>query len=275
MPAFDPMLLMACAATGLLAGLLGGMLGIGGGIVIVPALLLLFEARGLDPSLAAPMAVATSLCSIIFTSLSAARAQIRRGAVAWPVVRRWAAFLILGSSSSGQIALLFPRGTLPLFIGSFLALAAIVMFANWRPPAHRSLPGRAGSAGIGYGAGLLSGLAGIGGGNVIVPTLVYFNVPVLRAAATASTLGVPIALFGSLGYLWAGWQQPGLPAASAGFIHLPAAAAIITLSVFAAPVGVALAHRLPATALKRIFALLLMAAALRVAMSGLNALPNG
>lgn len=275
MPAFDPMLLMACAATGLLAGLLGGMLGIGGGIVIVPALLLLFDARGVDPLLAAPMAVATSLCSIVFTSLAAARAQIRRGAVEWLVVRRWSAFLILGSLSSGQVAILFPAGILPLFIGGFLALAAIVMFANWRPAAHRGLPGTVASAGVGYSAGLVSGLAGIGGGNVIVPTLVHFNVPVLRAAATASTLGVPIALFGSLGYLWAGWQQPDLPDATAGFIHLPAAAAIIALSVFAAPAGVALAHRLPATTLKRIFALLLMAAAIRVAMSGFSAAAGG
>lgn len=272
MTAFDPMLLLACAATGLFAGLLGGMLGIGGGIVIVPALLLLFDARGIDPLLAAPMAVATSLCSIIFTSLAAARAQIRRGAVEWPVVRRWTAFLILGSLSSGQLAVLFPVGVLPLFIAAFLALASMVMFANWRPAPHRGLPGTAGSAGVGYGAGLVSGLAGIGGGNVIVPALVYFNVPVLRAAATASTLGVPVALFGTLGYLWAGWQQAGLPAATAGFIHLPAAGAIIALSVFGAPAGVALAHRLPASILKRVFAVLLMAAAFRVGMSGLRAL---
>ncbi len=272
MPAFDPMLLMACAATGLLAGLLGGMLGIGGGIVIVPALLLLFDARGVDPLLAAPMAVATSLCSIIFTSLAAARAQIRRGAVEWPVVRRWTVFLVFGSLSSGQVAVMFPLGVLPIFISAFLALAAIVMFANWRPAPHRGLPGTAASAGVGYGAGLVSGLAGIGGGNVIVPSLVYFNVPVLRAAATASTLGVPVALFGTLGYVWAGWHQAGLPAATAGFVHLPAAGAIIAMSVFAAPAGVALAHRIPATTLKRVFAVLLMAAAIRVAFSAADAL---
>lgn len=272
MSAFDPMLLLACAATGLIAGLLGGMLGIGGGIVIVPALLVLFDVRGVDPLLAAPMAVATSLCSIIFTSLAAARAQIRRGAVEWPVVRNWTVFLVLGSLSSGHVAVLFPVGILPLFISGFLTLAALVMFANWRPDAHRGLPGTAGSAGAGYGAGLVSGLAGIGGGNVIVPTLVYFNVPVLRAAATASTLGVPIAVAGSLGYLWAGWGQTGLPAATAGFIHLPAAAAIVALSVFGAPAGVALAHRLPGKVLKRTFALLLLLAAMRVGSSGWEAL---
>lgn len=272
MTAIDPMLLIACAATGLLAGLLGGMLGIGGGIVIVPALLLLFDARGIDPLVAAPMAVATSLFSIVFTSLAAARAQILRGAVEWPIVKRWSLFLILGSLSSGQLAILFPAGVLPLFISVFLALAATVMFANWRPAPQRGLPGTTASAGVGYGAGLVSGLAGIGGGNVVVPTLVYFNVPVIRAAATASTLGVPVAVAGSLGYVWAGWRQADLPSATAGFIHLPAAGAIIALSVFAAPVGVALAHRLPAATLKRIFAVLLILAAARVANSGITAL---
>lgn len=272
MSTIDPMLLLACAATGLIAGVLGGMLGIGGGIVIVPALLLLFDARGIDPLLAAPMAVATSLASIVFTSAAAARAQIRRGAVEWLVVRRWVLFLIAGSLSSGPLALLFPAGALPLFIAVFLLLAATMMMADWRPPPQRTLPGPVGNAGIGYGAGLVSGLAGIGGGNVIVPTLVYCNVPVLRAAATASTLGVPIALFGSLGFVWAGWQQVGLPAGSAGFVYLPAAAAIVALSIFAAPVGVGLAHRLPASTLKRVFAVVLIAAAGRVGYSGLQAL---
>lgn len=272
MDPFDPALLAACTAIGLVAGVLGGMLGIGGGIVIVPALLLLFDARGVDPVVAAPMAVATSLGSIVFTSLAAARAQIRRGAVEWTVVRRWVLFLILGSMASGQVAVLFPAGALPVFIGAFLALAAVVMFADWRPAPHRSFPGPVPGSGIGFGAGLVSGLAGIGGGNVIVPTLVYFNVPVLRAAATASTLGVPIATFGSIGYVIAGWNNPELPQATAGYLHLPAALAIVMLSVFAAPLGVALAHRMPARTLKRTFAVLLVAAAARVLYSGLATL---
>ncbi len=272
MDPFDPALLAACTFIGLVAGVLGGMLGIGGGIVIVPALLMLFDARGLEPAIAAPLAVATSLGSIVFTSMAAAYAQIRRKAVEWTVVRRWALFLILGSTASGQVAVLFPAGALPVFIGAFLTLAALVMFADWRPAPHRAFPGTVPGAGIGFGAGLVSGLAGIGGGNVIVPTLVYFNVPVLRAAATASTLGVPIATFGTLGYVLSGWNNPELPHATVGYLHLQAALAIVLLSVFGAPLGVAMAHRMPARLLKRTFAIVLIAAAARVLYSGLTTL---
>lgn len=261
---FDPALLLACAATGLAAGILGGMLGIGGGIVIVPALLLLFDARGMDPGLAAPMAVATSLASIVFTSFAAARAQIRRQAVEWEVVRRWTAFLVLGSVTSGQLAVRFPPGALPAFIAGFLVLAAVLMFTNYRPPAQRTLPGPAAGGVLGYVIGLVSGLAGIGGGNLIVPTLVYCNVVVIRATATASALGVPVAMAGTLGYVWAGWGHAQLPAGSLGFVHLPATAAIVTLSMAGASAGVALGHRLPAIRLRRIFAVVLVAAAARV-----------
>lgn len=269
---FDPLLLAGCAAVGLLAGLLGGMLGIGGGVVIVPALLVLLEARGVPVTEAAPMAVATSLASIIFTSLAAARAQLRRGAVDWSIVRTWVPFLLLGSALSGPLASRFAAGWLPLFIGLFLLFAATIMFSNWRPAPHRNLPAGAGNAVLGCGAGLLSGLAGIGGGNVIVPTLSYFNVPLIRAAATSSTLGVPIALAGSAGFVWAGWQHVDLPAATLGYVHVPAATAILALSVLSAPLGVALAHSLPAARLKRLFALVLLLAGVRVLLSALQAL---
>lgn len=271
MPVPDPSLLLACALVGLGAGLLGGMLGIGGGVVIVPALLILFELRGISIGVAAPMAVATSLATIIFTSLSAARAQLRRGAVDWSIVRQWVPFLLLGGFASGHVASLFPAGWLPLFIGCFLLAAAGMMQANWRPAPQRTLPAGLRGGSIGFSAGLASGLAGIGGGNIIVPTLVFFNVPVLRATATSSTLGVPIAVAGTLGFVWAGWNQVGLPATTLGYVHWPAALALLTTSALSAPLGVAIAHRLPAARLKRIFALVLMLAAARVLYSGFTA----
>lgn len=264
MPELDPVLLAACALVGAVSGILGGLLGIGGGVVIVPALLLLFDVRGLELTRAAEVAVATSLAAIVFTSLSAARAQMRRGAVRWPLVRAWTPTLLLGSLASGPVAAMLPPGALPWFIGAFLLLVALIMLAQWKPDPHRELPGPAGTAGLGAGAGLVSGLAGIGGGNVIVPTLVFHNVPMQQASATSSTLGVPIALFGSIGYAIAGWDSEVGLGGMLGFVYVPAALAIAILAFACAPLGVALAHRMPANRLKRVFGALLLLVAARI-----------
>ncbi|MEE4361387.1 MAG: sulfite exporter TauE/SafE family protein [Pseudomonadales bacterium] len=264
MTPFDPVLLAVCALVGAIAGFLGGLLGIGGGVIIVPALLLLFDARGFPTDLAPTMAVATSLATIVFTSLSAARAQRRRGAVDWALVRRWTPGLLLGSLASGIVARALPGTSLKLFIGIFLATAAVVMLARWRPQPQRVHPARAGSALISTAAGLVSGLAGIGGGNVIVPTLAFFNIPIQRAAATSSTLGVPISVAGTLGFALAGLDAVGRPPGSIGFIYAPAALSIALVAFLLAPAGVALAHRLPAEWLRRIFGVLLLTVSARI-----------
>lgn len=268
----DPVLLGACAAVGAVAGFLGGLLGIGGGVVIVPALLLLFEGQGMVPADAAPVAVATSLATIIATSVSAARAQIRRASVDWTIVRRWTPALILGGLASGPVAGRLPDAALPWFIGAFLFAVALVMLSAWTPAPHRRLPGGAAGFGLGGAAGLVSGLAGIGGGNVIVPTLVYFNVPMRLAAGTSSTLGFPIAVAGTLGFALAGLGRTDLPAGTVGYVHAPAALALAAASFVCAPLGVAFAHRIPAPRLKRIFGLLLLLVSGRVLLSALEAL---
>lgn len=262
----DPTLILACGAIGVVAGFLAGLLGIGGGVVIVPALLLVFDAFGVVTLTdgAARLAVGTSLATIIVTSLSAARAQLRRGAVRWPIVRSWTPALLLGSFASGPVAALLPQAALPWFIGVFLLIVALIMLAQWRPAPHRTLPGLAGNLAMGSGAGLVSGLAGIGGGNVIVPTLVFHNVPIQQAAATASALGVPIALSGTLGFLLSGWGVTGLPVGSVGYVWLPAALIIAAITFLIAPLGVAVAHRSPAILLKRVFGALLMTMSLRI-----------
>ncbi|HSG91580.1 MAG TPA: sulfite exporter TauE/SafE family protein [Pseudomonadales bacterium] len=257
MPLPDPFMLMACAAIGAVAGFLAGLLGIGGGVVIVPALLILFDAVGIDAG-AARLAVGTSLATIIVTSLSAARAQIRRGAVQWPIVRSWTPALLVGSFASGPLAALLPPGALPWFIGCFLLLVAAIMLTQWRPDPHRTLPRGAANLALGGTAGLVSGLAGIGGGNVIVPTLVFHNVPIQQASATSSTLGVPIALFGALGFVIAGWGEASLPAGSIGYVYLPAALTIAAVTFLVAPLGVAVAHHSDAGLLKRVFGALLL-----------------
>jgi len=272
MSELDPALLAACAAVGAGAGFLGGLLGIGGGVVIVPALLLLFEMQGMAATVAAPVAVATSLATIIATSVSAARAQIRRGSVDWAIVRSWTPALVLGSVASGPVASRLPEAVLPWFIGAFLFTVALIMLSAWTPAPHRRLPRGAAGFGLGGAAGLVSGLAGIGGGNVIVPTFVYFNVPMRLAAGTSSTLGFPIAVAGTIGFLIAGLGRDDLPPGTLGFVHLPAAGALAVLSFACAPLGVALAHRIPAQRLKRLFGLLLVVVSTRVLWGAFAAL---
>ena len=259
-----------CLVVGAVAGFLGGLLGIGGGVIIVPTLIFAFDHGGISAAQSGGgaaitlIAVGTSLGSIVFTSAAAARAQIRAGMVEWTIVRRFVVTLILGSYAAGFVAAMLPQALLRGVIGVFLGFVSVVMLTNWRPAPHRVLPGPAGTAGIAAFAGLLSGIAGIGGGNVVVPTLVYYNVPVHRATATASTLGFPIAIAGSLGYISRGFTDMSLANGLLGYIYLPALLAIVCTTVLFAPLGVRVAHRLSPAPLKRVFGALLILVAVRM-----------
>lgn len=267
----DYPLLMSCVVLGVFAGFMGGMLGIGGGVIIVPVLVMLFDVRHLIPvEHITNVAVGTSLTTIAFSSLAAARAQVRRRAVRWDIVRAWAPALVLGSLLAGLIAPWIPSHAARLFIGGFLAVVATIMSTSWTPSPHRQLPDAAGNGLIAGLAGTVSGLAGIGGGNVIVPTLVYFNVAIHNASATASALGVPIALFGAAGYIFSGRHALGLPDYSFGYVYLPAALTIVVTSVLTAPAGVAFGHRIPAAQLKRVFGIALALAAARMIYSAVH-----
>ena len=267
----DYPLLLSCVLLGAFAGFMGGMLGIGGGVIIVPVLVMLFDARHL---IAAEhitnVAVATSLTTIVFSSFSAARAQVQRGAVRWDIVAAWAPGLVFCGLLAGLAAPWIPSHFARLFIGGFLCIVALIMSTSWVPAPHRQLPKRMGNVLISSAAGAVSGLAGIGGGNVVVPTLVYFNVAIHNASATASALGVPIALFSAAGYIYSGWHVPGLPSASLGYVYLPAALMIVLTSVITAPLGVRVGHRLPAAQLKRVFGIALALAAARMLYSALR-----
>ena len=262
----------SCFLIGVTSGFLGGLLGIGGGVVIVPALLVLFDLAGLfDAGTATPVAVGTSLGCIIFTSLAAAITQLRAGMVEWRVVRQWSGFLLLGSFAAGFVAPLLPPAVFRGLIGGFLGFVAFVMLTNWKPNPHRVMPGRVIGAGLGSVGGFVSGLAGIGGGNVVVPTLVYFNVPMHRATATASTLGVPIAVAGATGYVLAGIEHAaGQLTWMLGYLYLPALTLIVAATVFAAPLGVRAAHRLSPMPLRRAFGALLVVVSLRMLWSAVS-----
>ena len=236
------------------------MLGIGGGVIMVPGLLLLFDQLGLFPESGTLVALGTSLTVIIFTSLSAARTQIQAGKVLWPVVRSWTLWLVLGGLAASWIAVVLPAAVLRAFIALFLFGVAWIMLVSWKPEAGRNLPGSVGSALLGATAGVISGLAGIGGGNVIVPTLVYHNVPIHNATATSSTLGVPVALSAAAGYAVLG----PVSSTQLGYIFLPAAGVILIAAVLFAPVGVRFAHRTDARRLKKYFGALLLVVASRM-----------
>lgn len=246
-------LLVLGAATGFAAGLLG----IGGGMLLVPFLTLLFSARQFPLEHIVHMAIATSLATILFTSLSSVRAHHQRGAVLWPVARVLAPGILLGSLIGAQLAGRLPTFWLALAFGVFVAFSATQMLADRKPAPHRELPNALGMFGAGNAIGFLSALVGAGGGFISVPFMVWCNVRIHNAVATSAALGFPIAAAGTVGYVVAGWGAPGLPPGSVGFIYLPALIAVAIASVLTAPLGARVAHALDVKRLKRVFAVLL------------------
>jgi uncharacterized membrane protein YfcA len=251
--------LIAYLATGMVAGTLAGLLGIGGGAIIVPALIAIFGYLHLDGVWAPHQAVATSLATIIATGSTSAYSHHRRGAVDWRVFRILGVALLggagVGALLGGQIAPIWLQRLFALF----LLLNGVRMLRRSGTASLNELPARAtmGAAGVAFGT--VSALLGIGGGILVVPFLARHGVAMRRAVGTASACGVPIAVAGSIGFMIAGWGRSGLPEHSLGFVYWPAALAIIATSIPMANVGTRLAHRLPTTTLKRVFALLLIA----------------
>lgn len=259
-------------ALGLCTGFLAGLLGIGGGMILVPFLTHWLTQHGTEPGLAIKMAIATAMATIVFTSISSVRAHHKRGAVRWDVVRGLSGGIVLGSAlaSAGLFALL--KGpTLAWVFALFVAGSATQMLLDKKPAPSRQMPGWKGLLGAGGVLGLISGLVGAGGGFISVPFMTWCNVAIHQAVATSAALGFPIALANALGYVYSGWGQSGLPAHALGYIWWPALLAVASASVCMAPVGAATAHRLPVARLKRVFALLLYALAAYMLYKGLRA----
>jgi uncharacterized membrane protein YfcA len=241
-----------------------GLFGVGGGLIIVPVLIWLFDAQGVAPDIQPHLALGTSLASILFTSLSSVRAHARHGAVDSTILKRIAAGVVLGTLAGSIAARYIPAWPLQVFFVVFLFYAALQMALNFRPPPARTLPGTAGMFGAGSLIGAVSSWVGIGGGTLSVPFMLWCNTPLHRAIGTSAAIGFPIAFAGTLGYLLAGWGHTDLPPGSAGFLHLPALAGIAAGSILTAPLGAWTAHKLPVAKLKRAFSLLLFALALRM-----------
>ncbi|MEM9303556.1 MAG: sulfite exporter TauE/SafE family protein [Pseudomonadota bacterium] len=240
-------------ATGALAGFLAGLLGIGGGLVIVPALLVLLAGR--MPEYAMHVAVGTSLASIVLTSIASVRAHHGRGAVDWPVMARLTPGLVLGSALAAAIAAALSSLALTAIFGVFCLLVSLQMMRG-SGTADGSGPGPGAPELVGAGTviGTVSALVGIGGGSLTVPYLTWRGVAIHRAVGTSAACGLPIAVAGALGFVVTGWAIAGRPAPSVGFVWLPALLAIVVTSVPFAPLGARAAHALPTATLRRVFA---------------------
>ena len=249
---------LAYLLCGTVAGVLAGLLGVGGGLVIVPVLSVLFAMQGFASDVMVHVAVGTSLATIVFTSLSSVRAHHKRRAVLWPVVWQLVPGIVIGALLGAAVANAMPTNILRTFFAVFEVLVAIQMFLSLRPQAERDLPARWGMSLAGSSIGLISSIVGIGGGTLTVPFLVWCRVTVHQAIGTSSACGLPIALGGTIGFIVMGWENPVLPASSSGYVYWPAWVGIVTASVVAAPAGASLAHRLPAKSLKKIFAIFLL-----------------
>lgn len=268
----EPLLIAELLALGVGTGFLAGLLGIGGGMVMVPFLTYIMTSRGAGPDLAVKMAIATSMATIIFTSLSSMRAHHKKGAVQWATVKSFAPGLVLGAilASLGIFSLL-KGSALAIFFALFVGFSATQMFLDRKPKPGRDLPGPAGMTLAGTVIGFLSGLVGAGGAFASIPFMSWCNVPIHRAVATSAALGFPIALFNAVGYIISGKNVSGLPEGSLGYIWLPALACIAVTSMLMAPWGARTAHRLDVKRLKRVFAFVLYVLASYMLYKGVSA----
>lgn len=253
-------------ALGIVAGLLAGLLGVGGGLVLVAALALLLPTQGVPAAAAMHAALATSLASVIVTAAASARAHHRRASVLWPTVAWLLPGLLLGSWLGSLLATRLSGASLRMFVISYCLLAALQLSVEWPRPRRlaTTAPRGAGLSFTGLLIGAVSALVGIGGGSMTVPVLIWRGVTPVQAVGSSSACGVAIGLAAASGYAFNG-HVAGMPLGSYGYVFLPAAIGITITSMVMAPYGAALAHRLSGVTLKRVFAGFLVAMALLLA----------
>lgn len=257
-------LILTYLAVGAVAGVLAGLLGIGGGLVIVPMLIFCFTRQGISQETIMQIALGTSMASIIFTAVSSFYAHHRRGAVQWLVVRHIVPGILVGTFLGSCVASRLSTNFLKGFFVIFLYYVATQLILNKKPKPTRDLPGQLGMFAVGNTIGAVSSFVGIGGGTLSVPFMIWCNIAVHHAIGTSAAIGFPIAIAGTVGYILNGLHLSGLPECSLGYIYLPALAGIVCASVVTAPLGVYLAHNLPVDRLKRVFAILLFAVGTRM-----------
>jgi len=254
----------AYLAIGVAVGFLAGLLGVGGGMVTVPMLVFVFTAKGFPAEHMMHLALATSMATIVFTSLASVYAHHRHGAVDWRVARAMAPGMVAGALAATLATGFLPTRPLAILFTGFMFFAAARMFFEVKPKPSRQLPGMAGLFGVGALIGGVSSVLAAGGAFLSIPFLARCNLPLKRALGTAAANGFPIAVAGTAGYVLNGLRVEGLPQGSLGYVYVPALALIVAASMPVAPLGARLAHRLPVKRLRMVFALLLLGLALRM-----------
>jgi uncharacterized membrane protein YfcA len=258
------LIFLLCAALGSIVGILAGLLGIGGGLIIVPALVyMLHFFLNLDLDVLMPIAIATSLATVILTGFSSARSHYKIGNLDKHIVFYCALGIAIGATLGAQFASAISGVTLKRIFAVFVILIALQMVFGGRYSSKNDA-GKLGLSGIGLGSGFIAAMMGIGGGALIVPALVWFKVDIRKAIGCAAFSGIVIAVFGTASFVYTGWANPSLPKWSFGYVYLPAMLGIVASSMFFAPIGARLGQKLDTTLLKKVFAGFLVLVSLRM-----------
>ncbi len=249
---------------GACAGVMAGLLGVGGGLIIVPVLSWIFRSQHIDNAIIMHLSIGSSLATIFFTSIFSVRAHHRLGAVLWTTVWRLTPGIILGSQLGALFADCLSSSVLQKLFAVFALAMSIQMEFGVKSAMHRRLPNTTCMLLIGSVIGAFSTIVGIGGGSLTVPFLTWCNVSIKHAVATSAACGLPIALAGSISFIFIGLDVPNLPNWSLGYIHFPALIGIVTTSIFSVNLGAKLTHVLPTRILKRLFAIFLAAVGIKM-----------
>jgi len=252
---------------GAIVGFLAGLLGIGGGMVLVPILSALFTAQALAPGYVVHMALGTGMASIVFTSVSSVREHRRLGSVDWQIVRRLAPAMMVGALAATFATGWIPQRALALTFAIITCGGATQLLRRSKPVSARQLPGPLALSSVMAAIGAICGLMSAGGAFLSVPFMVYCGIPMRTAIGCGAALALPVAVIGTVGYMISGWPVEVLPQYALGFVYLPALVVLVAASVLFAPLGVRCMHRVPVPTLKRVFAVLLYLLAAKMAFT--------
>jgi len=258
------LIIAAYLALGAFSGLLAGLLGVGGGLIIVPALNFLFTLQGFNDQHLMHLSLGTSLATILFTALFSIRAHHAHDAILWPIFKRLTPGILVGALLGAAIADSFSNQVLRYSFAAFTLVVAMQIFFGTKTYAHRSLPNTAGMTTCAGSIGLISAIFGIGGGTLSTPFLLWNGIKLPNAIATSAACGLPIAIAGAGGYMLSGLNETLLPHYTTGYIYWPAVAGIIATSLITVPIGARLTHTLPTAILKKVLAVLLIFSAIHL-----------